>query len=74
MLSEALFSRCLIGLLLALLDLLLVSLRLLLGWLRLLLLGARLRGLNIIVVDVVIVDYIGNQRLILLLPLLLLSR
>ena len=74
MLSEALFSRCLIGLLLALLDLLRVSLRLLLGWLRLLLLGARLRGLNIIVVDVVIVDYICDERLILLLPLLLLSR
>ena len=74
MLSEALLRRCLIGLLLALLDLLRVCLRLLLGWLRRLRLGAWLRGLNIIVVDVVIVDYIGNQRLILLLPLLLLSR
>ena len=74
MLSKALLSRCLVGLLLALLDLLRVCLRLLLGWLRLLLLGAWLRGLNIIVVDVVIVDYIRNQRLILLLPLLLLGR
>ena len=71
MLSKALLSRCLVVLLLALLDLLRVCLRLLLGWLRLLLLGAWLCGLNIIVDDVVIVDYIRNQRLILLLPLLL---
>ena len=74
MLGKALLSRCLVGLLLALLDLLCVCLRLLLGWRRLLLLGAWLRGLNIIVVDVVIVNYIRNQRLILLLPLLLLGR
>ena len=74
MLSKALLSRCLVGLLLALLDLLRVCLRLLLGWLRLLLLRACLSRLNIIVVDVVIVDYIRNQRLILLLPLLLLGR
>ena len=71
MLSKALLSRCLVGLLLALLDLLRVCLRLLLGWLRQLRLGAWLRGLNIIVVDVVIVDYIRNKRLILLLRLLL---
>lgn len=71
MLSKALLSRCLVGLLLALLDLLRVCLRLLLGWLWRLRLGAWLRGLNIIVVDVVIVDYIRNKRLILLLRLLL---